>query len=164
MNKTLIWIGLGVVFLAILPWLISPPMPDPQPAPDFSLRSLDGEEIRLADYADQVVILDFWASWCKPCTKTFPQLHALWEQHASDGVVLLVVSLDKDAVTARTYLTDNGFPTQNVLYGSLEAARRVKELYGVIGIPRTFVIDRSGIIRFSGHPGNLTEGDLSAWI
>ena len=124
----------------------------PRLAPAFSLVSLDGETVRLADYAGQVVILDFWASWCRPCTRTFPALHEVSEAYAERGVELLVVSLDRKEAAAFEYLTENGFPTENVLWGSLAEARAIKELYGVRGIPRTFLIDRNGLIRFSGYP------------
>jgi thiol-disulfide isomerase/thioredoxin len=125
---------------------------------------LDGVETTLSAFRGQVVILDFWASWCKPCTRTFPEVDALVERLRDEGVVLLVVSLDKDANTARTYLQENGFSTDHVLYGSLEEAREVKGLYGVVGIPHTFLIDRDGLIRFSGYPNGLTEELIRAWL
>jgi len=136
----------------------------PRLAPEFTLRSLDGVDVSLAEYRGEVVILDFWATWCKPCTKTFPELHALQQEYADRGVVLLVVSLDRSAQRARDHLVENGFPTDNVLWGSLEEARAVKELYGVGGIPRTFLIDRSGYIRYSGYPTRLSSEALDPWL
>jgi thiol-disulfide isomerase/thioredoxin len=136
----------------------------PELAPQFTLRSLDGAEVSLAEYRGSVVILDFWATWCKPCTKTFPELHALQQDHADRDVVLLVVSLDRSAQRARDHLVENGFPTGNVLWGSLEEARAVKALYGVGGIPRTFLIDRAGYIRYSGYPTRLTSEKLDPWL
>ncbi len=136
----------------------------PRLAPEFTLRSLDGVDVSLAEYRGYVVILDFWATWCKPCTKTFPELHALQQEYADRGVVLLVVSLDKGAKQARDHLVENGFATDNVLWGSLEEARGVKELYDVVGIPRTFLIDRTGYIRYSGYPTRLTSEELELWL
>ena len=133
---------------------------DAEIAPLFTLSNLDGDDVSLAEYRGSVVILDFWASWCKPCTKTFPVLHALQLAYADRGVVLLVVSLDKSAQRAREYLIENGFATDNVLWGSLEEARAVKDLYGVGGIAHVFLIDRAGYIRYSGHPIRLTPEEL----
>jgi len=136
----------------------------PRIAPDFTLRSLDGIDVSLADLRGSVVVLDFWATWCKPCRTTFPDLHALAESYAERGVALLVVSLDRSERRARDHLVESGFPTDNVLWGSLEEARAVKELFGVGGIPRTFVIDRDGIIRFSGYPTRVTAELLDSWL
>ena len=136
----------------------------PELAPEFTLRSLDGVDVSLAEYRGSVVILDFWATWCKPCTRTFPELHALQQDYAERDVVLLVVSLDRSAQRARDHLVENGFATDNVLWGSFEEARAVKALYGVGGIPRTFLIDRAGTIRYSGYPTRLTSEVLDPWL
>lgn len=137
---------------------------EPELAPEFTLHSLDGVAVSLIEYRGSVVILDFWATWCKPCTKTFPELHTLRQNYSDRAVVLLVVSLDKNAETARDYLVENGFPTNNVLWGSLDAARTVKARYDVRGIPRTFLIDRAGYVRYSGHPTRLTSEKLELWL
>lgn len=136
----------------------------PKLAPEFTLNSLDGVDVSLGQHRGSVVILDFWATWCKPCTKTFPELHALQRDYADRGVVLLVVSLDRSAQRARDHLVENGFATDNVLWGSLEDARAVKALYRVGGIPRTFLIDRAGYIRYSGYPTKLTPEKLEPWL
>jgi len=128
-----------------------------EPAPLFTLPNLDGEEVSLANYLGRVIILDFWASWCPPCLATLPELDALQRTYAERGAVLLLVSLDKCAEDARDYLVDNGYPTNNVLWGSLEEARAVKELLGVEPVTHTLLIDRAGYIRFSGHPKRVTS-------
>jgi cytochrome c biogenesis protein CcmG/thiol:disulfide interchange protein DsbE len=159
-----IWILIGMGTLAIVGALL--PMLDGEPelAADFSLVSLDGETVSLSGYRGRVVLLDFWASWCAPCTKTFPTLHELHERFADRGVDFLVVSLDGSEKKSREHLEENGFPTDNVLWGSLDEARAVKRLYGVIGIPRTFLIDRDGFIRFDGHPRSLTAETIESWL
>jgi len=160
-----LWIGLALVCaLAVSALLSGGDGQAPRVAPDFTLQSLDGIDVSLAEYRGSVVILDFWATWCKPCTTTFPQIHALEREFADRGVVLLVVSLDKSAQRARDHLVANGFPTENVLWGSLEAARDVKALYGVIGIPHTLIIDRTGIIRFSGYPTKVDADRITPWL
>jgi peroxiredoxin len=158
----LISIALAGILLATL--IFSGDELEPKMAPDFALQSLDGETVSLSAFEGSVVLLDFWATWCGPCLKSVPGLHALVDRYQDRGVVLLVVSLDKTAGRARDYLTEHGYTTSNVLWESLDAARAVKDLFGVVGIPRTFVIDREGVIRYSGHPANLTDDDLLEWL
>ncbi|MFC2077545.1 peroxiredoxin family protein [Candidatus Bipolaricaulota bacterium] len=164
MKDAWILILLGAVVAAAALGLLSPGRSEPALAPGFSLVSLDGDVVSLSDYRGQVVVLDFWASWCQPCTKTFPKLHELHGQYADRGVVLLVVSLDRSEEASREHLAENGFPTENVLWGSLAEARAVKDLYGVRGIPRTFLIDREGYIRFSGYPSRVDAEKLEPWL
>ncbi len=160
-----IWLAIGLAGAALVSLVFFGGMDsEPEIAPDFTLRSLDDADVSLVELRGSVVILDFWATWCKPCTKTFPDLHALQQDYVDRGVVLLVVSLDKSAQRARDYLVDAGFATDNVLWGSLEEARAVKSLYGVGGIPRTFLIDRAGFIRFSGYPTRLTSEEIESWL
>jgi len=160
-----IWIAIALVGLSVgLAMLLGGTERQPEPAPPFTLRSLEGIDVSLDDYRGQLIILDFWATWCKPCTTTFPELHALVEAYADDSVVMLVISLDRSEKRAREYLTENGYATDKVLWGSLTQARSVKELYGVGGIPRTFLIDRDGLIRFAGYPTRLTAEKIEAWL
>lgn len=137
---------------------------EPKLAPEFSLMNLDGDVITLSDYRGRVVVLDFWATWCSPCLKSFPNLHEVVGAHDEHDVVLLVVSLDKSEKRARDYLVENGYATDNVLWESLELARGVRDSFGVVGIPRTFIIDRDGYIQHAGHPGQLTTADLVEWL
>lgn len=154
--------------LALLILIVSPAAQgegeEPQLAPLFTLRNLDGEEVSLVDYRGHVVILDFWASWCDPCTRTFPDIHALEQAYAERGVVLLVLCFDKREEDAREYLIAHEYATGNVLWGSLEETRAVKSLYGVEAVTHSLVIDRDGYIRFSGHPIRLTAEILEPWL
>ena len=160
-----IWVALALVGLVVVSTVFFGGVDTaPELAAEFSLRSLDGIDVSLAEYRGSLVILDFWATWCKPCTKTFPELHRLQQDYADRGVVLLVVSLDKSAQRAIDHLGEQGYPTDNVLWGSLEEAREVKALYGVGGIPRTFLIDRAGYIRYSGYPTKLTPEVIERWL
>ena len=158
MKNAGILILIGVV--AILGLVLFQGEKGPELAPDFSLVNLDGRVVTLSSFRGEVVILDFWASWCKPCTKTFPAVHALYESYADSGVVLLVVSLDGSEKDIRAWMEENGFPSGEVLWGSYAEAREIRDLYGVVGIPHTFVIDRDGYIRFDGHPRNLAAKDI----
>lgn len=158
----LVSISLAAILLATL--VFSGGENLPEMAPDFSLESLDGKTVTLSELRGSVVVIDFWATWCRPCLTTFPQLHAMVDRYQDRGVVLLVVSLDRTAERARDYLVEHSYSTEAVLWESLDAARGVRDLFDVVGIPRTFILDRDGFIRYSGHPGRLTDADLLEWI
>jgi cytochrome c biogenesis protein CcmG/thiol:disulfide interchange protein DsbE len=160
------WIVIGLALLLVwsfVSWLPASRQPL-GPAPQFSLENLYGKAVALAELRGKVVIVDFWASWCGPCKSTFPDVQALAARHADEGLILLVVDLDRNPEPARTYMDEHGFAKEFVLHGSFDAARTVKDLYKVGGIPHTVLIDREGQIRFSGHPLRLSENDLAPWL
>ncbi|MCX6091477.1 MAG: TlpA disulfide reductase family protein [Candidatus Bipolaricaulota bacterium] len=164
MREAAPWIIAGLVAVLVLALALAPASETIRSAPDFSLKALSGDVVTLSAQRGNVVILDFWASWCKPCTRTLPGLHALAARLSDRGVVLLAVSLDRTEAAARAYAASQDLALGNVLYGSLDEARAVKDLYGVVGIPRTFVIDRDGWVRFSGTPSGVTEELIAAWL
>lgn len=125
-------------------------------APPFSLPSLAGDSVSLSDYRGRLVILDFWASWCVPCRLSMPSLEAM-ARDLGEEVVLIGVSLDRSEAEARSYVDSRGYASLVALYGSLSQSRGIARDYSVLGIPRTFVIDREGIVRFAGHPGHLSR-------
>lgn len=140
-----------------------------QLAPDFALPGLRGGGLGLAQLRGRVVVLDFWASWCVPCRATMPSLEALVARFSDRGVVLVGVSLDRTAEDATAYLEQSGSAQLVALWGSLVEARDVASRYevftfGGFGIPHTFVIDRQGIVRFSGHPATLTDDMIKPWL
>ncbi len=157
-------VGIAVAGILLAALQFSGGEKSPQKSPDFSLQSLDGETVTLSGLHGNVVVIDFWATWCNPCLKSFPSLHALVDRHRDRGVVLLLVSLDRTAKRSRDYLVENGYPTENVLWESVAASRAVKDLFGVVGIPRTLIIDRDGFIQYSGYPSKLTDADLLEWL
>lgn len=135
-----------------------------QLAPQFALKDLNGEDVSISDFRGQLVILDFWASWCPPCRNSMPYLETLRARYQSDGLVLLGVSLDYSAEAAVGFLEENGYSNLIALWESLPAAQEVKRLYGVSGIPHTFMIDRQGVIRYSDHPNRLRDRDIEPWL
>ena len=164
MKNSGILIAAALAGLLIVTLLLTGVDREPEMAPDFTLMNLDGDFITLSDLRGNVVVIDFWATWCSPCLKSFPNLHEVVERNKDQGVVLLLVNLDKTAKRARDYLVEHDYSTDNVLWESLEASREVKNLFGVVGIPRTFIIDREGLIQHTGHPGQLTDADLQEWF
>ncbi|UCF10059.1 MAG: redoxin domain-containing protein [Candidatus Bipolaricaulota bacterium] len=133
-------------------------------APDFTLDDLHGEPVSLSDYRGYVVLLDFWASWCLPCRQSMPHLEALRAAYAGDGLVLIGVSQDETLQEVTEYVSAHGLGEMITLWQSEAAARSVRDLFQVGGIPHTLVIDRQGIIRHRGHPIRLRSRDIEPWL
>ncbi len=128
-----------------------------KPAPDFSLPRVDGGTVRLSDLRGQVVLLNFWASWCLPCREEAPLLEAAWQRTRDQGVVFLGVNIQDTAEAAWEFLR-----AYRISYPNLRDERnRVAIDYGVYGIPETYFIDRAGRIT-SKYVGALTREILAA--
>jgi peroxiredoxin/outer membrane lipoprotein-sorting protein len=118
-----------------------------QPAPEFALKDLQGNEVRLADYKGKIVVLNVFAHWCGPCRKEAPELEKdLWQAYRErDVVVLGVATWAQDNPTKRAEEFAREFKlTFPVL---VDAENKVAEMYRVRGVPTTFIIDREGIVR-----------------
>lgn len=122
-------------------------------APDYEARSLDGDMVPLSSFAGEVVVLNIWATWCRPCVVEMPALQRLHEQLGGDGLRVVAVSVDAPlGVTGsfgqpggdvRDFVEDLGL-TFTVLH---DPSGRIESRYQVIGLPTTFVIDRDGRIQ-----------------
>lgn len=113
-------------------------------APDFTLPSSKGDNVRLAEQRGQVVMLNFWASWCGPCRKEMPLLDAMYQRYSSAGFVLYGVNVEEDNTDAKKLLKELGV-TFPVLFDSESKA---SSLYNVDAMPTTVVIDKKGQVRF----------------
>lgn len=115
-----------------------------KPAPDFTLRSSSGKNLKLGEYRGQVVMLNFWATWCGPCRQELPLLNRLHEQYRRAGFTLLGVNVDDSpkAAEAMARQLGVGFP---VLF---DTEKRVSERYDVDSMPATLLIDRDGKLRY----------------
>jgi peroxiredoxin len=113
------------------------------PAPDFTLRSAAGGNLRLAELRGRVVLVNFWATWCGPCKIEMPHLNRIYEKYASAGFVLLGVNIDEDPKQALALATRMGlkFP---VLFDTDKAVSR---RYALDSMPGTVLIDRDGKVR-----------------
>jgi thiol-disulfide isomerase/thioredoxin len=113
------------------------------PAPPFSLASRSGGDVSLTQYKGQVVMLNFWASWCGPCRQEMPLLESIYRKYNRMGFVLLGVNVEPDSQAANEWLkqTPVSFP---ILY---DKDSRVSKLYDVAGMPSTVIIDRGGKLR-----------------
>ena len=118
-----------------------------QAAPDFSLKSSTGENLRLSEYRGEVVMINFWATWCGPCRQEMPLLDELYDRYQRVGFNLLGVNIDDDSSRAMKMVADLGvsFP---VLF---DARKEVSKLYQVNAMPVTVLVDRDGNVRHVHH-------------
>jgi peroxiredoxin len=113
------------------------------PAPDFALKSSSGENLRLSEYRGDVVMINFWATWCGPCRQEMPLLDELYTRYQRVGFSLLGVNIDDDSRRAMDMINELGvsFP---VLF---DARKEVSRLYKVDAMPVTVIVDREGNVR-----------------
>ena len=118
-----------------------------QMAPDFVLKSSSGENLRLSEYRGDVVMINFWATWCGPCRQEMPLLDELYARYQRVGFNLLGVNIDDDSQRAMRMVDELGirFP---VLF---DERKEVSELYNVEAMPATILVDREGIVRYVHH-------------
>ncbi|MCY3883761.1 MAG: TlpA disulfide reductase family protein [Gammaproteobacteria bacterium] len=112
--------------------------------PDFSGTRLSGEVISLAEFRDeQVVVLDFWATWCQPCVQGMPTLQELHEELGELGVQVLAINVGEDIDTVREFIETEGYSFPVVL----DQDSQTKSEFGVQGIPQLFVVGKDGSLR-----------------
>jgi len=113
-------------------------------APTFALQSNSGKPVALADLKGQIVLVNFWASWCGPCRKEMPILEQLNRQYRAKGVTLVGVNVEPDTAAAVDWLkaTPVSFP---ILF---DVDSKVSKLYQVEGMPNTVILDRTGKVRY----------------
>ncbi len=112
-------------------------------APDFTLKSLAGANLRLQEQRGQVVLVNFWATWCGPCRQELPHLNRIYDKYKSSGFVLLGVNIDDDPRAATDLAAKLGvkFPVL------LDTDKKVSRVYDMSAMPATLLIDRDGRVR-----------------
>ncbi len=113
-------------------------------APDFTLRAMKGSNLRLQEQRGNVVMVNFWATWCGPCRQEMPKLNQLYEKYRSAGFVMLGVNVDDDVRNAAEVAAklNVNFPVL------LDTQKQVSRLYDVSTMPSTVLIDRDGRVRW----------------
>jgi len=139
-----------------------PASPVAFPRVDFTLPDLDGQPRSLSEWDGDMIVLNFWATWCPPCKKEMPLFQQRYEARAADGFTIVAVAVDEIDET-RDFVFTFGieFP---VLIGQDDAIAAGREYGNRIGaLPYSVVIDRQGMVRET-HRGEVTENDLDAWL
>ena len=114
-----------------------------EPAPDFQMPLFDGGVINLSDYRGEVVVLNFWASWCGPCRWEMPAFERMYQEYRDKGVMFVGVAISDDPANARAFADEVG-----VTYPiGADFAGRIARVYRPTTMPTTFFIDREGVIR-----------------
>jgi len=156
----IVTIVIAVLFIAMLGVSLSrvgKTQPTSGPAPQFTLRTFDGETFDLAERRGRVVVINFWASWCVPCRDEAPILQDVWERYRDRGVVLVGVAyldIERDALA---FIDEFGITYPN----GLDMGKTISEQYRIQGVPETFIVDQAGNI-VEMHVRPAMEGQLDA--
>ncbi len=135
-----------IAFLAFLGWGLVRAYQGPVeegPAPDFTLTTFDGETIRLSDLRGQVVVINFWASWCPPCREEAPYLERTWRKYKDKGVMFIGVDYLDTEKKALEYLEEFDITYPN----GPDIGTRIADAYRIKGVPETFFVDKQGNLR-----------------
>jgi cytochrome c biogenesis protein CcmG/thiol:disulfide interchange protein DsbE len=126
-----------------------------EPAPGFTVNTLDGSSLSLSELRGQVTVVNFWSPECAPCEEEIPDLQAVWEEYRSKGVVFLGISFPELEAGVEDMIASLGVTYPNAL--DLVAPAQ----YRITGIPETFVIDPQGRVAYV-HIGPVTAQRLRA--
>jgi peroxiredoxin len=148
-------LGLALAPAAALP---APAASSGSPAAAFQLPAAAGDPVSLADLKGQVVLINFWASWCGPCRQEMPVLDQMYRKYKAAGFTLLGVNVEPKSGDALTFLkaTPVSFP---ILF---DTQSKVSTLYEVSGMPSTVIVDRKGNVRYVHH--GYKPGDESQYL
>ena len=131
---------------------------EPEAAPDFAVETFEGETLRLSDLRGQVVVLNFWASWCPPCRWEMPFFETISQEYRERDVVFLGIAMSDTMKDAGEFAAAAG-----VTYPlALDATNQIARDYEVLGLPTTFLIDKEGAIR--RRLGVANEGVLKIFL
>jgi thiol-disulfide isomerase/thioredoxin len=112
-------------------------------APDFTLKTLDGQEITLSKLKGKVILLDFWATWCGPCRESIPHLVHLYKTYQKNGLEVIGMNLDRgDIETVRRFAK-----SMNIPYPIVSTPEEVSRNFGITGLPTAVLVDKQGMIR-----------------
>jgi peroxiredoxin len=131
---------------------------DLQAAPDFTLKDVNGKNVKLSDFKGKIVILNFWATWCGPCRKEIPDFIQLQKEYGKEGLQFIGIALDQEGMERVRPFAEK----YNISYPILIGNNDIADKYGGMNaIPVTFLIDRKGMIR-NHYIGMRQKADLES--
>jgi peroxiredoxin len=156
MQRTLARVSALVVSLTLSALATAASVGPGTAAPAFQLPAAAGNPVGLGDLKGQVVLINFWASWCGPCRQEMPVLEQMYRKYKAAGFTLLGVNVEPKSNDAVGFLksTPVSFP---ILF---DTESKVSNLYEVSGMPSTVIVDRKGKVRYIHHgykPGDESE-------
>ena len=136
--------AIGAALFALTSFAYAAPTLERAPAPDFALRSINDANVRLSEHLGQVVLINFWATWCGPCRQEMPQLEVLHAKYQRAGLVLLGINIDEERGEAIEMAR-----TLQISYPILFDERKdVSRAYQLGTMPLTVLVDREGVVRY----------------
>ena len=148
-----------VLLIGLLGMAGRPPLVG-SPAPEIALKDLQGQEVKLSDLHGKIVLLNFWATWCKPCKEEMPAMQASYDKLRDQGFVVLAVNELEDTDKVIEHIRTHGHTFPVVM----DHDNRVANRYGVVGLPASFLIDRQGIVREHIFGNLLTEERIAELV
>lgn len=111
-------------------------------APDFAAINIAGEKVRLSEYRGKVVLINFWASWCKPCVREMPLIHRVFQSQDKD-IETLFINVGEAKGSVNEFMKEQQFTFPVII----DVTGKVSSLYRITGLPATFIIDKTGTFR-----------------
>jgi peroxiredoxin len=152
-------VSLLIVLSGLLGMAARPPLVG-SPAPEIVLKDLQGRDVKLSDLRGKVVLVNFWATWCKPCKEEMPAMQASYDKLRDKGFVVLAVNELEDTARVAEHIRTHGHTFEVVM----DHNNQVANMYGVVGLPASFLIDPQGIVRERISGSLLTESHIEEMV
>jgi thiol-disulfide isomerase/thioredoxin len=153
----IVFAGVALLIAALMISLVAGG--DQQEANPNAITLLDGGSVEIADYEGQVLLVNFWASWCPPCRAEMPELQAYYDQYQDNGLALLMINSGEAEDTARSFIQQSGF----TFPVGIDPTNRISDNYGINALPITLVYDQDGEIVYR-HSGLISRAVLDAQV
>ena len=158
--KTIVSVAsLLTVLSGLLGMAARPPLVG-SPAPEIVLKDLQGRDVKLSDLRGKIVLVNFWATWCKPCKEEMPAMQASYDKLRDKGFVVLAVNELEDTARVAEHIRTHGHTFEVVM----DHNNQVANMYGVVGLPASFLIDPQGIVRERISGSLLTESHIEEMV